>query len=533
MDLVRDLTSAGFAGPLPLYDPDSCASLLERLNAGNGGKGVWGKSRAVRSLSFYEAATDPRLLDVVRGFLGDNVILWGASLVVKRGTDVHPFHTDVESMDPDGGFVSVWIGLSNISEESGLKFIAGSHRYGVTTQQANHDNGVARADSTDETAVAAARRFDPEARIAQPDIDIGDALFFDGRVWHGSHNRSEATRTALLLQYARADRPVHIPARYDFPIEMRTDERPPVLLLSGKAPMGVNRLSHNPVRVAPNAAFEMDLPPPAVPFAFSSLPHFRGTTPRLTQMDAHSSILAPGQSPHPLHQHQDEEILVVLDGTAELSTAADGEGTGLTRTRMGPGDFAYYPAWQWHTLTNTSDRPILYTMFKWIGANERTARSGDELRFVTSGDALRQEPTDKYNRGEVLNVASRWLRKVHAHVSIMAGGRGYNGHADAYDVAIVLVEGAVETLDRIVRAPAVIFHPAQAPHGLRAAGEGPARYLVFEFHKAEPARPVPPKKPLPGKRPAPPSLARRAKNLIKRAVRAIAPGFAARRWPRR
>ena len=54
MDLVHDLTAAGFAGPLPLYDSESCASLLERLNAGKGGKGVWGKSRAVRSLPFYE-----------------------------------------------------------------------------------------------------------------------------------------------------------------------------------------------------------------------------------------------------------------------------------------------------------------------------------------------------------------------------------------------------------------------------------------------------------------------------------------------
>lgn len=249
-------------------------------------------------------------------------------------------------------------------------------------------------------------------------------------------------------------------------------------------------------------------------------------------MDAHSSILAPGQSPHPLHKHRDEEILVVVDGVAELSTAGDGEGNGLVRTPMGPGDFAYYPAGQWHTLTNTGNSPVLYTMFKWIGQEERTAPSGDDLLFVKAGALLGETPTDKVNRGNVLDLNSRWLDRLHAHVSIMAGGGGYDAHADAYDVAIMLLEGAVETLGRTVRAPAVIFHPANAPHGLRAAGEDAARYLVFEFHRKPGALPVavPAAKPntkSTTKRPRTPL--QRIKLRIKRLASLLFPNFAARR----
>jgi hypothetical protein len=59
---------------------------------------------------------------------------------------------------------------------------------------------------------------------------------------------------------------------------------------------------------------------------------------------------------------------------------------------------------------------------------------------------------------------------------------GYPPHADAYDVAIVLFSGEVETLDQRVTAPAVIYYSAGEPHGMRNVGDQPARYLVFEFH---------------------------------------------------
>lgn len=244
MNLIGDLEQHGFAGPLPLFSAGQCADLLKALNEAKRGKDVWAKARATRSLPFYDLATDPRIIDALKAALGEDLVLWGASLVVKHGADVHPFHTDIESMDPAGGFVTVWMGLNNTTRESGLKFIPGSHRYGLTMQEANHRAGVTRAGSSDETALAAARQHDPAARIVQPDIGLGEAMFLDGRVWHGSQNASDATRTAVLLQYARADRPVFIPAGFEYPLEVRTDQRPPVLLLSGRADRGQPSRSH-------------------------------------------------------------------------------------------------------------------------------------------------------------------------------------------------------------------------------------------------------------------------------------------------
>jgi redox-sensitive bicupin YhaK (pirin superfamily) len=53
---------------------------------------------------------------------------------------------------------------------------------------------------------------------------------------------------------------------------------------------------------------------------------------------------------------------------------------------------------------------------------------------------------------------------------------------DAYDVAIIVLEGEVETLGQRVAPHGVIFYAAGEAHGLSNPGTTTARYLVFEFH---------------------------------------------------
>ena len=49
-------------------------------------------------------------------------------------------------------------------------------------------------------------------------------------------------------------------------------------------------------------------------------------------------------------------------------------------------------------------------------------------------------------------------------------------------MAIIILEGEVETLGERVKPCSVIFHPAGESHGMRNPGGSPARYVVFEFH---------------------------------------------------
>lgn len=246
MTSAEKFAKDGYADPAIVFSPDECRDIMAAIRSEPKKPIVWMKGWAANCPSYYRPAADPRVVDLVRPTLGDDIILWGASLVIRRENMVHVFHTDVESRATDGGFATVWIGLENTTRESGLKFIPGSHLYGRTVQEMNRERGVKRANTSDETTLDAAKTFGPDAHIVQPEVNNGVALPFDGRIWHGSHNASHSTRTAILLQYARADRPVHVPDTYDWPFTARANVRPPVIVVSGTAPKGVNRVVEPP-----------------------------------------------------------------------------------------------------------------------------------------------------------------------------------------------------------------------------------------------------------------------------------------------
>lgn len=195
---------------------------------------------------------------------------------------------------------------------------------------------------------------------------------------------------------------------------------------------------------------------------------FHGTTANLPWIKCHASVLAPGHSPHPPHAHDEEEILVLLSGEAELEFS-DGETAALT-----PGQVAYYPAGFHHTLRATSETPAMYVMLKWRGTQQRAlGEQGPHGRYDTTGP-----------RRLVFEHSTRWLRKLHCHTTVLEPNDGYEPHADAYDVAIVVLEGAVETIGGRAVPHDVIFYVAGEEHGMRSVGEMPARYVVFELHGA-------------------------------------------------
>lgn len=497
-DMAAAFDRNGFAGPFRLFAPEECGPLLRQLRRRGKVPQIegrdWDKGWAPQHPAYWRVATDPRLIDMVRPLLGDDIIVWGTHLVRRLPNRVHRFHTDVESRAPEGGFVTAWIGLENVRRESGLIFVRGSHRHGITIQEMNHRAGIARGDSDEAGALELARQLDPAAELVQPEIGDGEVLLFDGRCWHGSQNRTALTRRALLVQFARADRPVRMPAGYMWPITDLATPRPPVLLVSGRAPLGVNAMArppHGATLEVPNGAWP--LPRPVVADRddgdgdgrdWASVPHFKGRTPMLERIGGHSSVLAPGACPHRPHAHRDEEILVVTHGLAELQIAADADGRDMQRERLVAGDWVYYPAGQHHTLSNVGDGPLHYTMLRW---NNATGRHGDMLatQVVRSGERLRDAPgSGKSNKGKILEGATQWLDRLQCHLSVQPPGQGYAPHADGYDVAIVLLAGTIETLGRTIAAPALCYHPAGALHGLRACGATPARYLVFELARA-------------------------------------------------
>lgn len=482
----------GFIAPVRLLSDGERALMLNYLALDNRIEpDTWFKGHAVADRLWFDLASHPALLARLRPLLGKNIVLWGASLVEREPGQVHDWHVDIESSAPDRRFASVWIGLVNTSRESGLTFVSRSHRFGKTIQEVGQDKGYRRGQASDETVLAWAKEFDPEAELLQPDVADGDALIFDGRIWHGSLNRRKTgKRIALLLQYAPADTPVRIPdfSSLEWPFKFRP-ERPPVIVVSGRGNAVANWNVAPPptspkdaARIATEVRPLSPLPNPG-DGGWQPYPLFSGMTEVHDFLTCHASVLSPGKVPHPPHAHIEEEILIVLDGQAELLVGDGPDPDKATAHKAAPGTFVYYPAYQHHTLRNAGTGLLTYLMFKWRGGPV-TADAPLAMRIVNSADRPAREP-QPWLIWLLLEGPTNFLGKLHAHFSEVAPGGGYEPHADPYDVAIIVLSGAIETLGRTVEPFGVVYYAAGQPHGLRNIGSEPARYIVFEFHGAD------------------------------------------------
>ena len=80
---------------------------------------------------------------------------------------------------------------------------------------------------------------------------------------------------------------------------------------------------------------------------------FQGRTATLDQLECHVTTLNPGQAPHPAHQHPEEELVIVKEGTLEVVQ------NGVTN-RAGPGAVVFEASNERHGWRNVGDTPATY-----------------------------------------------------------------------------------------------------------------------------------------------------------------------------
>ena len=117
---------------------------------------------------------------------------------------------------------------------------------------------------------------------------------------------------------------------------------------------------------ARSAAYTAGMPHPSI-IPWDEVPvetHDRGY--RLPLVDAgrgahqlrlHVSVIHPGLSPHPPHAHPGEEIILLLEGTAEVRV---GDETHVVRAPA----TLFFPEHLFHGLRNLGDRPMKYAVVR-------------------------------------------------------------------------------------------------------------------------------------------------------------------------
>ena len=164
---------------------------------GDNGEGVRGDAR------FLALARDPRLVELVSGVIGDDVILWGCHVFCKPAGDGYetPWHQDGHywPIRPLAN-CTVWVALEESKVENGcLRVIPGSHRDKALHPHLHED----RTDLTLNQRMAAGA-FD-EATAVDIELEPGQMSLHDVYMIHGAApNRSSKRRTGVALRYMPA-----------------------------------------------------------------------------------------------------------------------------------------------------------------------------------------------------------------------------------------------------------------------------------------------------------------------------------------
>jgi hypothetical protein len=154
----------------------------------------------------------------------------------------------------------------------------------------------------------------------------------------------------------------------------------------------------------------------------------------------------------------------------------------VQRKRLQPGQCVYYPGFFAHTLQTVSENSANYLMFKWHSESKDTTSPLGFSHYSVLAGEKHCKVADGFSHKLIFEGPTSCLLKLQAHVSTLAPGAGYDPHVDHYDVAIIILEGEVETLGERVGPCGVIFYHSEQPHGMRNPGKITAKYVVFEFH---------------------------------------------------
>ena len=87
--------------------------------------------------------------------------------------------------------------------------------------------------------------------------------------------------------------------------------------------------------------------------------YYYGQTEQLKNLRVGNWRIAPGKSPHNIHQHPDEELLIVTEGTG--TATVDGK-----TSKVAPGSIMYCAGGVPHGVLNTGDVPMFFYFIRWI-----------------------------------------------------------------------------------------------------------------------------------------------------------------------
>ena len=147
----------------------------------------------------------PRVLDIVEGILGPNVLCWSSDFFFKKAHDPGfvSFHQDTTyaGLEPFDGILNCWLALTPSRKENGcLRVLPGTHKLG----QLDHE--TTESDWNMLFFGQTAQIDIDESDVVDMELEPGEMSLHHMAVVHGSQpNQSDTPRLGVVLRFIRPD----------------------------------------------------------------------------------------------------------------------------------------------------------------------------------------------------------------------------------------------------------------------------------------------------------------------------------------
>ncbi len=223
-----------FLGPYDLIKSEELPAFIKKCKKFPSHVAPWEKSVHALMPEMLEIATRPQLLDKVKSILGNDVILWGSQIIVKKPSLKHEWHVDVETMNWGG--LTCWVPLENAFKS--ISVITGSHDFKVSPQEL-HKKGILNY-FNDGEVLREAKKLNPDSEIIVPEIMPGQVVMWDGPNWHSAINNTNKIRVVMIMQFSTPDKLIRQPKNFDYPNTKFFDKPVPCVLASGQDNYKIN-----------------------------------------------------------------------------------------------------------------------------------------------------------------------------------------------------------------------------------------------------------------------------------------------------
>ena len=206
-----------------------------------------------------------------------------------------------------------------------------------------------------------------------------------------------------------------------------------------------------------------------------------GKTLLLANLEAHITVLEPGQAAHPPHTHTNtEELIIVKEGLLKVTVK------GKTKL-LSAGGLALSLPGDEHGAVNAGKTKAVYYLIKYtmpaVNA-QRGENAGGSVLMDWPEPAV--EKTDKGERRQFFNRPTALFEKFDMHVTTLnKGAVSHPPHTHRQEEIILIMKGHVSMQIGDTFYPATvgdfIFLSSGIPHALKNAGDGQTTYFAFQW----------------------------------------------------